>query len=332
MSDEAHRVAVDPNAKVGRRPSRRQLLALSGGGFRGLFMARLLERIEEKFKLRIIDRFDLVAGTSVGALIATAVAQGIPAATVRKEFETRGEKIFRRGLFTPLRRLVSAPYSADAISETLDALFEPQANLLDQPIEGQALRLLVTAVDVHAHRTRVIGGKGLGDNEPAGITLREAVLASAAAPTYFPARQSGGRLLVDGGLVANAPEWIALAYGRKRLATPLEDLYLLGIGTAAPDPASTTAGNPGKGIFGWLLSTRGLVQLTLNSQEDLTVRQVTALAGDRYLRVDARPSPEQAKYLALDRADTKARKTLLDLADAAFEQYRSRAEFVAFFV
>ena len=332
MTDEPHRVSTDPDRRVGRRPTRRQLLALSGGGFRGLFTARVLERIEEAFGVRAGACFDLVAGTSVGALIAAAVAQGIPARAIRETFEANGEKIFRSGPWSGLRRLVRAPYRADAISATLDALFTSHAGALDAPLWQQPLRLLVTTVDAAAHRARVIGGKGLGDGAPSDVTLREAILASAAAPTYFPARRlASGETLVDGGLVANAPEWIALAYGRRHLATPLEDLHLLGIGTAAPAPARATGGDPGRGILPWLLSARGLVQLTLDSQEELAVRQVTTLLGDRYVRVDARPSADQARYLALDRADADARRVLMALADVAFDEFRKRAEFGAYF-
>lgn len=332
MTDGHHRAIIDPKAKVGHHNARRQLLALSGGGFRGLFTVRLLERIEQHFGKRTIDCFDLVTGTSVGALIAAAVAQGIPASSIREAFEKQGAQIFKRGLFTSVRRIVRAPYKPDAISETLKGLFGEQSGLLEKPLSDLSLRLLITAVDAKAHRTRVLGGKGLGDGALPGISLRDAVLASAAAPTYFPARRlTTGTVLVDGGLVANAPELIALAYGRKHLATPLADLYLIGIGTAAPDPACVKTGNPAKGIFGWLLSRRGLVQLTLNSQEDLAVRQVGLLAGDRYLRVDADPSPDQARYLALDKADDMAKLALIDLADKAFGQYLKDPKFIAYF-
>lgn len=327
-----HQVISDPNATVVRDTERTQLLALSGGGYRGLFTVRLLERIEEHYQRKIIDCFDLVAGTSVGALIAAAVAQGIPARSIREAFQEQGVQIFKRGLFTSLRRVMRAPYRPAAIIATLNTLFGEQSNLLDEPLADLELRLLITAVDAKAHRARVLGGKGLGDGLPTGISLRDAVLSSAAAPTYFPARRVGtGSVLVDGGLVANAPEWIALAYGKKHLATQLDDLYLLGIGTAAPDPACVNTGNTGKGILGWLLSKRGLVQLTLNTQEELAVRQVGMLSGDRYLRVDAKPSPEQAKYLALDRADDQASEILLSLADSAFEQFRNLKRFEAFF-
>lgn len=332
MTDDLHRVSIDPAARVGRRPTRRQLLALSGGGFRGLFTARLLERVEDAFGVRAGACFDLIAGTSAGALIAAALAAGIAASAIREAFEANGERIFARGALAVLRRLIRAPYRAEAISATLDGLFASQPQALDTPLAAQPLRLLVTAVDVEAHRTRVVGGRGLGDGALPGITLREAVLASAAAPTYFPARRvRSGETLVDGGLVANAPEWIALAYGRKQLAVPLDELYLLGIGTAAPDPAHVGAGNARRGIVPWLLSARGLVQLTLDSQEDLAVRQVTALAGERYVRVDVKPSPDQAKYVALDRADAAARRTLITLADAAFDAQRQRREFAAYF-
>ena len=71
-------------ASTGIRPvaRRRQVLALSGGGYRGLFTARLLEHMEVTFGGRIRDHFELCVGTSAGALISAALAQGIAAATI----------------------------------------------------------------------------------------------------------------------------------------------------------------------------------------------------------------------------------------------------------
>lgn len=280
-------------ASAGIRPvlKRRQVLALSGGGYRGLFTARLLEHMEARFGGRIRDHFELCVGTSAGALIAAAVAQGIAAADIRAAFERHGPAIFRRNWLTPVRRLFRAPYGVAGLNQTMDAVFGRDRAVLDTPLAQLPLPLIVTAVGVRSHASTILGGKGLGEGRHPRITLRQAVLASAAAPTYFPAlRPADGEPLVDGGLIANAPELVALAYGRKALASGLEDLYVMGIGTAAPDPAQAAAGHPRRGGLRWLLSRRGLVQLTLGSQEDLSVRLAGLLAGDRYLRVIRPPA------------------------------------------
>lgn len=312
---------------------RAQILALSGGGYRGLFTARVLELIEARFGGRIKERFQLIAGTSAGALIAAAVAQGIPAADIRQAFELHGAQIFPRGRLTPVKQLFRSPYGQEGLSAVLDHLFEGQGSILDEPLSGLPLPLLVTAVSVGEHRARVFGGAGLGDTLSYHISLREALLSSAAAPTYFPVREpSGAERLVDGGMVANAPDLVALVHGRRHLALDLDHLYLLSIGTASPSPSAIASGSRRKGILRSLLSTRGLVQLTLDSQERLATRITADLLGERFFRIDRNPSPQEAVHVgAMDRTDERATRTLRSLAEQALDDIGSDARFEAFF-
>ena len=68
---------------------RRQVLALGGGGFRGLYSALFLKHSEEHFKCKIRDRFALLTGTSIGALIAAGLAMGVSAADLAAKTLTR---------------------------------------------------------------------------------------------------------------------------------------------------------------------------------------------------------------------------------------------------
>ena len=71
-------------------PGPKRILALDGGGVRGAITVAFLERIEEIFtkhygkEVRLGDHFDLVGGTSTGAIIAGALALGYRAAEVRE--------------------------------------------------------------------------------------------------------------------------------------------------------------------------------------------------------------------------------------------------------
>ncbi len=312
--------------------ARRQVLALSGGGYRGLFTARILEHLENAADSRIREHFQLCVGTSAGGLIAAALAHGIEAGAIRDCFQRHGPRIFRRDWTTPWRRLFHVPYGVEGLNLAMDRLFGRDRELLDTALASLPLPLILTAVGLRSHRAKILGGKGLGDGRHPKITLRQAILASAAAPTYFPAVcPPNDEALVDGGLVANAPELVALAYGRKALAVKLEDLHLLGIGSAAPDSSHVVKARAGRGGLGWLLSSRGLVQLTLDGQEDLSVRVTALLAGERYLRIDRAPSPAQAQAIALDSARPEATVALLDLADQCYAEIRTQARLRAYF-
>ena len=71
-----------------------QALALTGGGYRGLFTARALQEMEDHVGEPIGRRFDLSYGTSIGGIIALAVAFEVPMQKVVQAFEESGERIF----------------------------------------------------------------------------------------------------------------------------------------------------------------------------------------------------------------------------------------------
>ena len=71
-----------------------QALALSGGGYRGLFTARALQVIEDELKAPIGRNFDLTFGTSIGGIVALAVAFEVPMSKVVSVFTEYGENIF----------------------------------------------------------------------------------------------------------------------------------------------------------------------------------------------------------------------------------------------
>ena len=74
-----------------------QILALSGGGFRGLFTSSVLTRLEEQAKRPLHECFDLISGTSAGGIIALGLAMGKKAETIQEMFLEHGEEIFPRG-------------------------------------------------------------------------------------------------------------------------------------------------------------------------------------------------------------------------------------------
>ncbi|NEQ70489.1 MAG: hypothetical protein F6K21_34365 [Symploca sp. SIO2D2] len=72
-----------------------KILALDGGGFRGVISARILKEIEDKIKpKKLHEYFDLVAGTSTGSIIAAGIVIEKSADEILKIYRDDGEKIF----------------------------------------------------------------------------------------------------------------------------------------------------------------------------------------------------------------------------------------------
>jgi len=71
-----------------------QVLSLSGGGYMGLYTITLLAKLEQHFQRPIYECFDLIAGTSIGGIIALGLAAEKTAAEIKYAFEQHGTEIF----------------------------------------------------------------------------------------------------------------------------------------------------------------------------------------------------------------------------------------------
>src|ERR1700735_3265446 len=71
-----------------------QILSLSGGGYFGLFTVSVIAELERRIAAPIATRFDLIAGTSIGGILAIGLANEIPAAGIKAAFEAEGTAIF----------------------------------------------------------------------------------------------------------------------------------------------------------------------------------------------------------------------------------------------
>lgn len=193
------------------------ILSLDGGGVRGLVSAIWLNRLEQKLQSPVREYFDLIAGSSTGAIIACAIARGISTDRIvqlylkeaREIFPAPASRLWNRVLRT-LSEGVSAPRYSDRGLETVlkrtfgDTRF---GQLQTKPT-------LVTSYDA-LNRTAVV----FKNTKPihAELPVWEICKASASAPSYFPAhvmRLNGQDIpLIDGGVVANNPTACAIAEG-----------------------------------------------------------------------------------------------------------------------
>jgi patatin-like phospholipase/acyl hydrolase len=73
---------------------RRRLLSIDGGGIRGIIPAIALAKLEDTTGRLTRDTFSFVAGTSTGAIIAAAIAAGIPAPRIVDLYVKRASQVF----------------------------------------------------------------------------------------------------------------------------------------------------------------------------------------------------------------------------------------------
>jgi len=93
-----------------------QILSLDGGGLRGMYTAAVLARLEEDLGIRIVDHFDLIAGTSTGGIIALGLGLGMTPREILEFYAAHGPRIFRdRTGLRSLRRISRTKYSAEPL-------------------------------------------------------------------------------------------------------------------------------------------------------------------------------------------------------------------------
>ena len=178
-------------------PNRYQILALSGGGYRGLFSISFLEHCEDKFQSSCFSQFDLIAGTSIGALLAAGIAFEIPASDLRAAMIKHGPLIFKKSMITPVKRLViGSPYdTAPLKNAVIDILTSDKANKRLDELDAP---LLITAVNYTNGSSQLFRSRGCAGTAASPVSVVDAVLASAAAPTYFPLKKIGVNQYADG--------------------------------------------------------------------------------------------------------------------------------------
>ena len=293
---------------------RYQALCLSGGGYRGLYTAILLEELERRAGKQLRECFDLIAGTSIGGILAIGLAAGIPAHSLRLSFEKHGSAIFPKtnrilGLKIPRLSLPAFRhrYSNDGLRETIKTILNDPGEKLTMTDAGPSL--LIPSVNATTDDAAVFRTSSSDQN----LTLVDAALATSAAPTYFPEHAIGDENFVDGELIANAPDLLAISDGLQA-GFRREDIHVLSLGTV-----ETIAGRrirPPSGT-GYVTGAKRLFELTLDAQQRLALNESRALLGSNYLRIDAIASPDQMRDLGLDRIDKQSRKTLSALATAS---------------
>jgi uncharacterized protein len=282
----------------------------------------VLVRLEAELGRPLREAVDLTIGTSAGAFVAAAIAHGITATGIARSFREFGPRIFPASPLNRLGQLIfAAPYSAEPLGLAIDQLLGPAAMVPMGLFPGN---LAVTAVSQTASEARIytsglFAAVGRGD-----LTVKEAILSSAAAPTYFPPRRPAAETLVDGGIVANAPELVGLGLIHKVYGGALDRAHVVAVGTAGP-AAGRPALLPGAFSFAsWMRPSRNLLLLTLEAQEHLVVTIAADLLGPNYCKVDLKPTVDQAKVMgALDATSEAATETLAAMAEIAWNRKRA---------
>jgi len=261
-----------------------RILALDGGGLRGTFTAAVLAKWDEMIGTgggnHLVKHFDLVAGTSTGAILAIGLGLGLTPADMLSFYRTQGPKIFPKN--RNLRHWLKSKHESQTLRATLQSVFG------DRKLTQDSLCRLVlpTVRAVHGEAESIVTAHSPDRTAFASISAVDAALASSAAPTYFDEATIDNDIVVenylDGGIWANNPVLPAIAEAVRHLKIPLDRIDVLSVGTMGNETDFTKS--LGKGIAGWAPTS---ADLFFSAQEHAAAELANSfLSPARHLRVN----------------------------------------------
>jgi len=284
-------------AKAPRNPMAYRILSFDGGGMRGVVTARLLANLCAEAGLSTASA-DLLAGSSVGATNALALALGMKPERMVSLYADHAESIFRKSHRKGFVR---------SIYRTEDQRAGHLAALRAAGIEAPELRrlgeleqrVLVLTFQLNgaigaqpgekpAWRGKLFHNFPLESDGSPNRDLEEPVidvlLRSSAAPIVFPVYQG----FADGGLVAINPSVCAIAQAMNPATggAAIGDVRLLSLGTGRGATHTLDVGTESWGLVQWGLKAGRYGDRFIDAFADIPAFQAAQILGDRYLRLN----------------------------------------------
>ncbi|GAC1597731.1 MAG: patatin-like phospholipase family protein [Myxococcales bacterium] len=217
------------------------VLAIDGGGIRGIIPAAFLNRLEQETGHCASDLFDYMAGTSTGGILALGLGlkrsgqiKPYSAAELMSLYTAEGGHIFSRGLLHTIGALgnLNGPkYPDDGVDQVLQKYFAGMR------LRDARTNVLVTAYEIERRCPfffRSWQAQAAGTSATHDFDAWQVARSTSAAPTFFPPHQAeaaDGRTyaLIDGGMYANNPALCAWVEAHDR--HPAADILVISLGT-----------------------------------------------------------------------------------------------------
>ncbi len=313
-----------------------QVLALDGGGLRGLYTASVIRSLEKQLGHSICEHFDIVTGTSTGGLIALALGREISGEEIQRFYVQNGEKIFPSkglgGRFRSIRSLVASKYSNRVLENTLKTLLA-YSNGVQPKLGDSKARLVIPTFMAGESLPRLIKTPHAARYRYDWKLPMWAVgMATSAAPAYLRSFEYDRRTYVDGGLWANNPSLVGLVEA-KDLGADLSNIRVLNIGTTFTNSDSVFQYWFGglirirrSGILGWATHILpAVMQANSYATSSMYVHQLLEKGNSFVINKQI----DQVRF-QLDRVDTNVLAEMGEAAgEASFSQLEKFFEYTA---
>ena len=252
-----------------------RILAIDGGGIKGIFPATILATLERDFLdgRKIGDYFDLIAGTSTGGIIALGLGAGLSASEIEHMYLTEGHLVFPASRRGPIWRVLKY-FRSQYDRKPLDALLLNRVG--DKTLTESNYRLLVPATEgrngeVWVYKTPHHPDYRLDGNTP----MQTVAAATSAAPTYFVRFQQGGYTYLDGVLWANNPTLAALVEALSCFEVRPENVRILSLGCGGKPFEMSDRQSRSAGLLHW----RKIFEIQMHLQSETAINEAGLLIG-----------------------------------------------------
>ena len=312
-----------------------QILAISGGGYRGLYSALVLEKIEQKAGRPLAQCFDLICGTSIGGIIALAIGMEIPMKDIVQMLTEKGPKIFKKptGFFSRfkpanLSMAFRSKYPQNELKEALEGIFESHI-VGDIAVKGH--RVLIPSVNFTQSKPQFFKTPHHeAFSNDLYLKLVDVSLATSAAPPFLPMHHIKNLgFFIDGGIVGNAPELFGMHEATQFLGMYEEEIKVLGIGTLDQMIVPKADQRSNAGWLEWGMGKK-LFALTITGQQQVMRHIVKQKLGKRYFLIDRTVPSEKANALELDDANANSTRMLREEAGTSIQEELSKPELLEF--
>lgn len=217
-----------------------RILSIDGGGIRGRIPAKVLAHLEEMTHKPIAHMFDIIAGTSIGGIIALGLATRKEPGSVEPRYsardicamlDRRGSDIFESNGWT-FDGLRSSKYSSEGMERFLQETF-------DDGMFSDTLckSVVVTGYEIERREPMYFSSAAARADHKDDFMTRHVARATSAAPTYFPPAHIVNACdelfyVVDGGLIANNPTQRAFLEAKRLFPyVPMNRYLIVSLGT-----------------------------------------------------------------------------------------------------
>lgn len=340
LVNEASELGTSEEHQQVERPYR--VLSLDGGGMRGIYTGAFLSRLTDQFArirgesaLDLGRGFDLITGTSTGAIVGCALAIGRPMSEVVALYREHGPKIFPHRIAGKASAIYRASQGSRFVREGDKALRGALQDVLGEAtmrdvFDGRGISLSIPAVLMSQHRAWVFKKTPKSGVRDDRYPLVDVCMATSAAPIYRSLaaiddpNTPGGpqQVFADGGLWANNPIMVGLV-DALTIAAPDRAIEIFSLGTCPrPEGDHLDAESSHRSMLDWALGA-DVAPLSISAQEFAFDHMARLLANAisncgrsiRRVRFPNKPVPaSMMPYLALDDTRPEAMDRLIGQA------------------